>query len=235
MRAYRSLSASEAVFRDLLAEYGPQDPFVWHDGGRTGSSRFAAMLIHIIGQRTSAIAAFTIYDRIAARCGHIPTAADITALGIGELRQLGLSATKAGYVLDLAARQSDGRIDLEDLADLTDDQVVALLTAGRGIGQWTAQMFLMRQLKRPDVLPASDPGLAQAIATRWRLSSTPSPAEVTERASAWSPYRSYAAALLWRSLAPAGEISDAKERALRQLSERVRSAGGGRGTRRRSS
>jgi DNA-3-methyladenine glycosylase II len=216
-QTYRSLSARETVFRNLLAEYGPQDPFIWHDGGRTGSSKFAAMLIHIIGQRTSAIAAFTIYDRIATSSGHIPTAADITKLGAGGLHQLGLSATKAGYALDLAARQSDGRMDLDDMTDLDDDQAVALLTTGRGIGQWTAQMFLMRQLHRPDVLPASDPGLAQAIATRWHLPATPTPAQVAERAAAWSPYRSYAAALLWRSLAPVGEISDAKERALRRL------------------
>jgi DNA-3-methyladenine glycosylase II len=214
---YRSLSAQEPVFRQLLAEYGPQDPFVWHDGGRTGSSRFAAMLIHIIGQRTSAAAAFTIYDRIAAGRRRVPTAADITGLGADGLRRCGLSTTKAGYLLDLAARQLDGRIDLEDMAGLSDEEAVAALTAGRGIGRWTAEMFLMRQLKRPDVLPATDRGLAQAIATRWHLPAAPTPIEVANRAAAWSPYRSYAAALLWRSLAAVDEISDAKERALRRL------------------
>jgi DNA-3-methyladenine glycosylase II len=219
--AYRSLAAIEPVFDRLLTEYGPQDPFVWHDGGRTGSSRFAAMLIHIIGQRTSAVTTFVIYDRILAACGRIPRPTDISELGADRLRQLGLSGAKAGYVLDLAARQADGRIDLDTMGELGDDEVVAILTAGRGIGEWTAQMFLMRQLKRPDVFPSTDLGLREAITSLWTVPAAPTPTEAARRAAPWSPYRSYAAALLWRSLAPLDAISDAKERALNRLNSRA--------------
>jgi 3-methyladenine DNA glycosylase/8-oxoguanine DNA glycosylase len=88
------------------------------------------------------------------------------------------------------------------------------LTAVKGIGVWSAQTFLIRQLQREDVLPGGDVGARRAIANQWALATLPTPKEVQARGEAWAPYRSFAAALLWRSLTPPGEPSDPKERAL---------------------
>jgi DNA-3-methyladenine glycosylase II len=212
--AYRELSRRESVFGRLLETYGPIAPFDWHDGGRTGSSLFAAMTLHIVGQQISALVAFRIYDRLAAAGGGIPTAAAVLTIGQERLRTLGLSAAKASYVLALATAQADGNIDVETMADLDDATVVAELTAIRGIGLWSAQTFLIHNLARPDVLPGGDLGIRRAIAAQWRLPQLPSPSLVTQTGADWAPYRSYAAALLWRSLAPAGTESDPKARAI---------------------
>ncbi|MER5409137.1 hypothetical protein [Streptomyces sp. NPDC002769] len=132
---------------------------------------------------------------------------------------MGLSNTKAECAVALAGAQTQGTLDLDALAGTDDRAVVDTLTSVRGIGQWTAQAFLMRQLRRPDVLPADDMGLRQAVQLQWRLGRLPTVGKVRTRGAAWSPYRSYASALLWRSLKPVGELSDPKERALHRLGE----------------
>jgi DNA-3-methyladenine glycosylase II len=213
-RAYPRLGHQEPVFDRLIAIYGHPAPFDWHDGGRTGASQFAAMLLHIVGQQISAAVAFHVYDRVAAACGGIPSAAAILKVGAPALRAAGLSSAKASYVLALADAQSTGVIDIEAMTDRDDAAIIAELTAIRGIGLWSAQTFLIHNLARPDVLPAADLGIRRAIATQWRLDDLPTPNEVRARATKWAPYRSYAAALLWRSLAPADEESDPKARAL---------------------
>lgn len=198
----------------LIRTYGCPDPFEWPDGGRTGQSRFAAMALHVTGQRISAAAAFTVFDRIAASAAGVPGPDAILALGADGLRGLGLSWAKARALTELAARQASGRVDLEHMDGLPDDEVVGALTAVPGIGLWSAQAFLVRQLHRPDVLPAADPGIREAMAREWELPARPAPREARDRAEAWAPFRSYAAALLWKSLRPPGEISDPKARAL---------------------
>jgi len=212
--AYLDLGRREPVFDRLIAIYGHPAPFDWHDGGRTGTSQFAAMLLHIVGQQISAALAFHVYDRVAAACGGIPSAKAILSVGAPALRAAGLSRAKVSYVLALAEAQSNGAIDIEAMSDLDDGAVIEGLTAIRGIGLWSAQTFLIHNLARPDVLPAADLGIRRAIAAQWRLKDLPSPHEVQTRAAKWAPYRSYAAALLWRSLAPANEESDPKARAL---------------------
>ncbi|MFJ2397970.1 DNA-3-methyladenine glycosylase family protein [Streptomyces sp. NPDC087843] len=214
---HKALASREPAFARLIATYGPQDPFVWHDGGRTGKSLFAALLLHITGQRISALAGFTLFDRIAAAADGIPTPEVVQGLGVSRLRSMGLSNTKAECAVALAGAQTHGTLDLDALAGVDDRAVVDTLTSVRGIGQWTAQAFLMRQLHRPDVLPADDMGLRQAVQHQWRLGHLPTVGEVRTRGAAWSPYRSYASALLWRSLKPVGELSDPKERALYHL------------------
>ncbi|AWS43485.1 DNA-3-methyladenine glycosylase [Streptosporangium sp. 'caverna'] len=211
---YRYLAEREPIFARLLDEYGPPDPFEWHDGGRTGSSHFAAMALHIIGQQISATVAFVVFDRIAAATGDVPSPDGVIGLGAERLRACGLSRAKAAYVLDLAQRQKSGLIDIENMASLDDDAVIAALTAVHGIGLWSAQTFLIHQLHRPDVLPAGDGGVRRAIREAWRLDELPAIGQVRDMATGWAPYRSYAAALLWRSLRPAGEPSDPKARAL---------------------
>ncbi|MDP9843549.1 DNA-3-methyladenine glycosylase family protein [Streptosporangium lutulentum] len=211
---YRYLAEREPVFARLLDEYGRPDPFEWHDGGRTGSSHFAAMALHIIGQQISATVAFVVFDRIAAATGTIPSPDGVIGLGGERLRACGLSRAKAAYILDLAQRQKSGLIDIENMTSLDDDKVIAALTAVHGIGLWSAQTFLIHQLHRPDVLPAGDGGVRRAIREAWKLDELPAIGQVRDMATGWAPYRSYAAALLWRSLRPAGEPSDPKARAL---------------------
>ena len=214
--AYAELAQRDSVLAGVLAVYGPVAPFAWHDGGRTGTSQFAAMLLHVAGQRISAVAAFTVYDRIvAATGGGVPTARAVAALGPGRLRACGLSPARAAAALALAHAELSGPLDIEHLDGVPDAEVVARLTAVPGIGPWSAQTFLIHNLARPDVLPESDQGLRQAIQHLWSLGRPPTPAQVRDRGRAWSPHRSYAAALLWRSLRPPGEPSDPKERALR--------------------
>jgi 3-methyladenine DNA glycosylase/8-oxoguanine DNA glycosylase len=217
-RAYAELAGRDSVLAGVLAAYGAPTPFAWHDGGRTGASKFAAMLLHVVGQRISAVAAFTVYDRIiAATGGGVPTARAIAALGPDRLRACGLSRARAGYAVALAEAELSGTLGIEHLDAVPDAEVLARLTAVPGIGPWSAQTFLIHNLARPDVLPESDQGLRQAIEHLWSLDRPPSPTQVRERSLPWSPYRSYAAELLWRSLRPAGEPSDPKERALRHL------------------
>jgi 3-methyladenine DNA glycosylase/8-oxoguanine DNA glycosylase len=212
--AYRELAAREPVFVRLVAEYGQPSPFEWHDGKRTATSRFAAMLLHIVGQQISARVAFTVYDRIATAVGGIPTPDTVVALGAEQLRECGLSTAKARYALALADSQINGVFDIEHLDGADDATILATLTAVRGIGVWTAETFLVHNMHRPDVLPAGDLGIRQAVRRLWALDGLPSVQEVRAQAAAWSPYRTYAAALLWRSLTPPGEPSDPKERAL---------------------
>jgi 3-methyladenine DNA glycosylase/8-oxoguanine DNA glycosylase len=222
--AYRTLAIAEPVFARLIEIYGHPCPFDWHDGGRTGRSQFAAMLLHIVGQQISALVAFRIYDRIADACGDIPTPAAILDLGEHTLRAAGLSAAKASYVLALAQAQREGQIDIEAMSGLDDAAIIEALTAVRGIGTWSAQTFLIHNLARPDVLPAADLGVRRAVAAQWNLPELPSPGAVAARAAPWTPYRSYAAALLWRSLAPATEESDPKALALQRQQATTRSA-----------
>lgn len=212
--AYDVLARRDPVLAEVMDEYGHPAPFEWHDGGRTGSSRFAAMLLHIVGQRISAAAAFTVYDRITAAAGSLPTPDGVRALGLAGLRACGLAPTKATYVLNLADAQDTHRIDIEHLDDLNDDEITAALTSIPGIGRWSAETFLIHNMRRPDVLPASDPGIRAAIRSRWALDRTPTVTAVRTRGLGWAPHRSYAAALLWRSLRPVGELSDPKARAL---------------------
>jgi DNA-3-methyladenine glycosylase II len=212
--AYRALSGSEPIFARLIDTYGRIAPFDWHDGGRTGTSLFAAMTLHIVGQQISAVVAFKIYDRIAAACGGTPTAAVILSMGTVPLRETGLSTAKTSYVLALAQAQLAGDIDIEAMAALDDTTIIAELTAVRGIGLWSAQTFLIHNLARPDVLPCSDLGIRRAMAAQWHLAELPSPTQVSRTGAQWAPYRSYAAALLWRSLAPVGQESDPKARAV---------------------
>jgi 3-methyladenine DNA glycosylase/8-oxoguanine DNA glycosylase len=222
-RAYLVLARDEPVFARLIADYGHPSPFDWHDGGRTGTSQFAAMTLHIVGQQISAAVAFRIYDRVSAACAGIPTAAAILAVGVERLHATGLSSAKTSYLLALAEAQTSGAIDIEAMTD-RDAEAIAALTAIRGIGLWSAQTFLIHNLARPDVLPAGDLGIRRAIATQWQLAKLPTAKAVSTRATGWAPYRSYAAALLWRSLAPVGQESDPKARALQAQSASAPSA-----------
>ncbi|HEY0475772.1 MAG TPA: hypothetical protein VGD34_29080 [Kribbella sp.] len=196
---YRELAAREPVLATLIEQYGEVDPFGWSDV-RMESSNFAAMVLHIVGQQISTKVAFVLFDRVAAAAGGKVTPEAILALGAERLREAGMSRAKASYLLDLAQRQADGVIDLENMTGLDDSEAITALTAVRGIGLWSAQMFLLAQLRRSDILPAGDMGIRRAVERAWELPALPSIKAVEAMGAAWAPYRTYAAALLWRSL-----------------------------------
>jgi hypothetical protein len=127
--AYLALAAADDVLARPTGVYGYPDPFEWFDGGRTGCSLFAAMVLHITSQRISAAAAFTIFDRMTDAGGSIPEPDTLLPLGADRLRALGLSGGKARCILELARRQAARLIDLEGMDALSDDDVISALTA----------------------------------------------------------------------------------------------------------
>jgi DNA-3-methyladenine glycosylase II len=177
-----------------MARVGPFRPVI-----RT--NRFAALLHAIIAQQVSTRAAEAIFNRLKEALGSSDlTAERLRVMPPTTLRAAGLSAAKARYVLDLAERVYRGDVRLDLLHDLSDAEVIALLTKVHGIGVWTAEMFLIFCLGRPDVLPTGDLGLRTAVQRLDGLQQLPSPPQVRERGSIWAPFRSVATWYLWQSL-----------------------------------
>jgi len=198
--AYAALAERDAVLAGLIDAFGTPDPTKWAGSQEAGSDRFAGLLLHIIGQQISIPAALTIFGRLQAAAGTEPLRSDAVArLRLDELTAVGLSRAKAQALHELAGAVNSGTFDLEGLHDLDDEAAEKALVARRGIGPWTAQMFLMHQLHRPDILPVGDIGLREAIRRAWDLPARPSEAQVLQLAEPWRPYRSYSTALLWRS------------------------------------
>lgn len=172
---------------------------------RLGSSRaadpFFLLLRAIVSQQLSTKAAATIFGRLCALfpAGR-PTPARLLALDDATLRGVGLSAQKTRFVRDLASRVHDGRLDLRALDTYDDARALAALTSVLGIGTWTAEIFLLFQLHRPDVLPLGDLGLLTAMQRVYGLRVRPTPKRASTLAEAWRPHRSVAAWYLWRSL-----------------------------------
>jgi len=155
----------------------------------------------IVGQQLSSKAAATIFGRLR---GLMPdgeiTASGLQALDDAALRGVGLSTQKLGYLRDLCGRIADGRLRLDELEALTDEQIIERLIAVKGFGRWTAEMFLMFRLQRPDVLPVGDLGICTAVQRIYRLRQRPKPKRLTQIGEAWRPYRSVACWYLWESL-----------------------------------
>jgi DNA-3-methyladenine glycosylase II len=162
---------------------------------------FAMLARSIVGQQLSGKAAATIYGRLrAALRPHPVNAAGVSRLSAGELRALGLSAQKAGYLLDLAAKTRARAILWSRLPSMEDGEVIEHLTAVKGIGVWTAQMFLMFALGRLDVLPVGDLGIRNAVRQAYGLSEKPRASQLEQLGEKWRPYRTVACWYLWRSL-----------------------------------
>ena len=179
--------------------------------GRLPSSRegrpepddhYGALVRTIAGQQLSVLAARAIYGRLTARFGgRPPTPAEILAEDPEELRAAaGLSRAKVGYLRSLAEHVVSGELELERLDEMPDEEVAAELVAVKGLGQWTADMFLMFHLGRPDVLPVGDLGIRRAVERAYELPAMPNPAELAEIAEPWRPQRTLACRYLWRSL-----------------------------------
>lgn len=167
---------------------------------RPAAERFSTLVRAIIGQQISTRAAAAIAERLRAQVGPTLAPAPILALGPEGLRGVGLSRVKAAYVLDLADAVATGRVPLARIGTLDDEAVVARLTTIKGIGRWTADMFLIFALGRPDVLPAGDYGVRTALRDHFALPDLPTPALCRTLTEPWRPYRTVAMWYLWRSL-----------------------------------
>ena len=160
--------------------------------------RFGTLVRAIIGQQISSKAAASIDARLRALAGTPHEPAALLALGEAQLRAAGLSGVKARYVLNLAEAAADGRIPLGRIGALDDEQIIARLTAVKGIGRWTAEMFLIFALNRPDVLPVDDLGIRAGLRDHYGLAELPTPRGCVPLAEPWRPYRSVAMWYLWR-------------------------------------
>jgi DNA-3-methyladenine glycosylase II len=160
---------------------------------------FTTLARAIVGQQISTRAAQSVWDRLLAASPDMDPAA-VARLRMTRLRACGLSGRKAEYIRDLARHFADGRIDAARWDPMPDEAIIAELVAVRGIGRWTAEMFLMFNLLRPDVLPLDDLGLRKAVGLHYDIE--PAPAAVRVLAERWRPWRSVATWYLWRSLDP---------------------------------
>jgi DNA-3-methyladenine glycosylase II len=165
---------------------------------RPGPDRFAMLVRSIGAQQISTHAAKAIDARLRALSGDPHRPEPILAIGIDGLRSVGLSAGKARTILDLAGAVATGQIPLDDFDGWDDDNIIASLTTIKGIGVWTAHMFLIFSLNRPDVWPVGDLGVRAALRTLHGLNELPKPSECHALAEAWRPYRTVASWYLWR-------------------------------------
>jgi DNA-3-methyladenine glycosylase II len=198
--AVAALRRADPVLRRVIDEVGADglDDF----RADLPSDSYATLIRAIAGQQLSNAAAAAIYNRLLARYGGRPPApAEILAEDPEELRIAGgLSHAKVRYLRSLAEHVLDGSLDLDSLDDLADDEVIAALVAVKGIGLWSAQMFLIIHLRRPDVLPVGDLGIRKAVMNLYGLAALPGPVELVAIGEPWRPYRTLASLYLWRSI-----------------------------------
>jgi DNA-3-methyladenine glycosylase II len=196
--ACRHLAKRDRVMKRLIPRFSDA----------TLSSRgdaFSTLARSIVGQQISVKAAQSVWDRFAVAVGGPSTRlkpAAVRAMAVETLRACGLSARKAEYLLDLATHFDEGRVHVARWHAMDDEAIITELVAIRGIGRWTAEMFLIFHLMRPDVLPLDDLGLIKGISVNYFSGEPVSRAEAREVAEAWAPFRSVATWYIWRSLDP---------------------------------
>jgi DNA-3-methyladenine glycosylase II len=196
--AYDALARRDDALARLVAQDGRPDPFFWGVlEEAAGGDAFAELALHIVSQQISTAAALTIFARLRDTLGGTVDPTPIIAATVDDLRAAGLSGAKARSIRDLAERVLDGRLSFDRLAASDDATAQAELEEVRGVGPWSAQMFLLHNLRRPDILPAADIGLLRAAQSAFALARRPTADELSTRAERWRPFRSYAAALLW--------------------------------------
>jgi len=194
MRAAIShLKKSDPIMRGIIARVGPCRI-------EYGPPEFHSLAEAIVYQQLNGKVAVTIFKRFAALAGDPVTPNGILKLNESQLRSVGLSKQKSSYLRDMAERAARGELDFSKLHELSDEEVINHLTQVKGVGTWTAQMFLMFTLRRPNVLPTGDFGVQMAIKKHYRKRKLPKPAQMEKIARSWEPYRSVACWYLWRSL-----------------------------------
>jgi DNA-3-methyladenine glycosylase II len=196
LEAAEYLSEHDPVLGTIIERVGPCTI-------RPNSDYYQELVDAIISQQLSVHAAHSIETRFRELFGgHFPTAEEILTTDVEALRAIGFSRAKAAYVLDLAAHIADGRVRFDHLDSLTNDEVIAELTAVKGIGTWTAHMFLMFCMGRTDILPVGDLGIRNGIRKLYGFDDAPTPQQITDLAVAngWHPYESIASWYVWQSL-----------------------------------
>ena len=194
------LRASDPVLARVIESVGRLPNA--RDGRPDSDDHYGALVRTIVGQQLSVLAARAIYGRLTARFGgRPPTPQELLGDDSEELRAAaGLSRAKASYLRSLAEHVISGELELARLAELDDETVIAELTAVKGLGIWSAQMFLMFHLERPDVMPVGDLGIRRAIQLAYDLEELPAAERLLVIAEPWRPYRTLACRYLWRSL-----------------------------------
>jgi DNA-3-methyladenine glycosylase II len=198
--ATRELVARDPVFSRLATRY---------EGMALGSrgDAFSTLARAIVGQQISVKAAASVWDRLVAEIAGV-TPANLAAADLARLRTCGLSGQKCAYLSDLAARFVSGALDPSSWNALDDEALIAELTQVKGIGRWTAEMFLIFYMARPDVLPLDDIGLQRAMSLQYNAGRPLSKLKMRRIAKAWAPWRSVATWYLWRSLDPLSAAAD---------------------------
>ncbi len=203
-RARKELAASDPVMAALIERLGGIDiaTRLRRRQEERPADAYGALLRAIVGQQLSTKAARTIYRRVLELFGGTtPSPEQLLEASEEDLRACGLSGRKTEYVRDLAAHVLAGELELDRLEQLGDEEVIEEIVAVRGLGQWTAEMFLIFHLQRPDVLSGGDLGIRKAIQIEYGLEEMPPPKRVLEIGEPWRPHRSLASLYLWESLA----------------------------------
>src|ERR1039457_6522130 len=191
--AINHLKKSDPVMAEIIARIGPFRM-------QFGEPTFHALAESILYQQLNGKAAVTIFDRFTALAGDPLTPEGILKLTDAEMRGVGLSRQKTAYLRDLSEKSKAGLLEFERMPKMPEDEVIAHLTQVKGIGVWTAHMFLMITLQRPDILPVGDYGVQAAIKRHYKKRKWPKPGVMMKIAKPWAPYRSIACWYLWRSL-----------------------------------
>jgi DNA-3-methyladenine glycosylase II len=197
IRARRILMRRDPVLGALIKQIGACGM-----ADRQRKDHLTALIGSIVSQQLSTKAASTIFSRFVALFpdNAIPGADAIAGVDDVRLRAVGFSGQKVSYLRDLCGRIQDGRLNLDALDALEDEEVIERLTSVKGFGRWTAEMFLMFRLHRPDVLPVGDLGIQNAVQRLYRLRKRPDPKRLIRLGEPWRPYRSVACWYLWQSL-----------------------------------
>jgi DNA-3-methyladenine glycosylase II len=202
--AGKKLAASDPTMAALIERIGEIDlaERLRRRSEERPADAYGALLRAIVGQQLSTKAARTIYLRVTDLFdGRTPAPEQLLEASVEDLRGAGLSGRKVEYIRDLASHVIGGELELDRLDELSDEQAIEELVAVRGLGRWTAEMFLIFHLERPDVLSGGDLGIRKAIQVEYGLDAMPAPERVLEIGEPWSPHRSLASLYLWESLA----------------------------------
>ena len=195
----RELMRADKVIRRLMEERGPIDPEI--DRRASRPDPWEALARAIVGQQLSTRAARSIWEKLIGQFGgKLPAPEELLRKRKPTLRKAGLSNAKVEFLRDLAQHVKDGRLDLRRLAKLPDEDVIAELIEVKGVGRWTAEMFLIFHLGRPDVVSVGDLGIRRAVQIAYGMDDLPGPEELEKLAEEWRPHRTLACLYLWRSL-----------------------------------
>jgi DNA-3-methyladenine glycosylase II len=197
--AIHHLRRSDPILSEIIDRVG-EYRIAFNDPG------FETLVKSIVYQQLSGRVASVIFGRLAKAAGGRLTPENVLKLRPSRMRTLGLSGQKTAYIRDLARHTRDGRVVFDELVALSDAEVIERLTQVKGIGIWTAHMFLIFALRRTDVLPVGDLGIRNAIRKAYGMAELPQPAEMEAIAARWRPYCTVASWYLWRSLEPNADL-----------------------------